>query len=1125
MKLLKNVFQVVRKIPKEKGDTNEGSSLQEEAEYQEKMILSVPPLGDLSGSFEVAPVQDSYKENSTPLISSTTNNNDNINTDLVSKSNSNSNNNSNNNHDNDDSNDESFQLEMVETDTDRRRRRRRRERKSNSGASKKIEKSSKGDRTLPADYIEKSSSTTSTRRSAASSRMLLMVNNDGNGDDDDDDDDDVIALSNNEQRKAPTSSLNLSHHSISSNNGSSSRSFIQLSFDSNSSTINSIVDGNGDKPSSSRRSLNSSIISDKPSSSRRSLNDSSHSSIYSNSNRSDDDDDQKQLYFIDDFDSDIEGEDDDHKEEEEEEKEHGTKVNNIPVRSYIGEHLQAPVVLPSTNTTPNIRRHRTRSRDRSRLEGGKKIRSVDASSSSRRGNGNEKDRQRRYIRSSNKSGDGEKSYQSETTASSENRELESEVTQITTDSTKEKVYRKKISNTETFPDKEKEGISRNSNSSRGHRSSRRQRSSSEDQLTKSNTIRSSSRDLLGISSSHLPGRRRRSRSSDKRRKRKPGTNTVSVDSQKGMTKLFGGTTQSEEETVVASNFRPKSLPDMKTTTLEESFNDSEKVDKNLHSSFQEFGRAERRARRDKNTEESRKNRNTKRVSDRTHHRSNRRSKDKESDKKDQTRSSISQSIHKHEDPPENTSKQSSYDDSAILDDSQGPIMEELGKIIQPSKAVYESDSQNLSVSSIGQGDSNSKLIKEDIIKNNSKSAVTLLSHLDTMPSSGTQNITESSVQSSGECTEESQDTDSRKLDDEKRMTDSIKIMKIENNPLQPDLSRNDDANSNGTELKTADLEAANTRNKSNIVSETLLNENEAKKECENSKGKNARIDTTISDKEIRKSSRKSRQKKRNDVVKRDSEMDSSNSKPDVVPRLEECRPRNNKLVGKSASNKSHNSKKKSNMSLNDLFSKSEHYAKKEIISPSNDCDSLPPPSLASDVDYSIKNKTIMKSITENDSTFVGKDLFALLDEHAPCSEEDICDVSLAPPSLFGDTNRSQKTDTQIEYVIKSADETESKNEVKQQSNVAKTSTAQSRSSSSLRSDDSSGSFVLDTVDDGKFPDDNKEAIKMKKRNGMLNKMRMATSTFTESGRTTVKKAASTRNFKVFARGKGEGRDS
>jgi hypothetical protein len=1070
------------------------------------------------------------------LINSATNNNDSSNTDLMSNSNSNS------NHDNDDSNEESFQLDMVENDTDRRRRRRRRERerKNNAGASKKNEKSSKGDRTLPADHIKNSSSTTSTRRYAASNRRPLTVNND-DSDDDDDGDDDVIAPSSSKQREAPASSLNLSHHSISSNNGSSSRSFIQLSFDSNSSTINSIVDGNGsiincivdgngsiissivdgngDKPSSSRRSLNSSIISDKLSSSRRSLNNSSHSSIYSNSNRSGDDDDQKQLYFIDDFDSDIEDQDDDHKEEEEEEKDNGTKVNNIPVPNNSGEHLQAPVVLPSTDSTPNIRRHRTRSRDRSRLEGGNKIRSVDASSS-RRGNGNDKDRQRRYIRSSNRSGDGEKSSQSETTASSENRELVSEVTQLTTDSTKEKVIKKKISKTETFPDKEKEGISRNS--SRGHRSLRRQRSSSEDQRTKSTISRSSSRDLLGISSSHLPGRRRRSKSSDKRRKRKPGTHTVSVDSQKGMTKLFGGTTQSEEETVVATNIRPKSLTDMKTTTLEKSLNDSEKVDKKLHSSFQEFGRAERRARRDTNTDESRKNRNMKRVSDRSHHRSNRRSKDRESDKKDQTRSTISQSIHKHEDPPENTSKQSSYDDSTMLNDSQGPVMEELEKISQPSEFIYESDSQNFSFSSVDQGDRNSKLIKEDIIKNNLKSAVTLLSHLDRMPSSGTQNITESSVQSSGEYTEESQDTDSRKLDD-------MKKMKIENNPLQPDLSRNDDANSNRTELKTADLETANTRNKSNNVSETLLNEIEARKECENSKGKNARIDTTICDKEKRKSSRKSRQKNRNDVVKRDSEMDSSNSKSNIVSQLKECRPRNDKLVGKSADKKSHNSKKKSNMSLNDLLSKSEHYAKKEMTSSFSDCDSLPPPSLAPDADYSKKNKTIMKSITENDSTFVGKDLFALLDEHAPCSEEDICDESLAPSSLFGDTDRSQKTDTQIEYVIKSADETESKNEVKQQSNVAKTSTAQARSSSDLRSDDSSASFVLGTVDDGKFPDDNEEPIKMKKRNGMLNKMRMATSTFTESGRTTVKKAASTRNLieqatiKVFARGKQEGK--
>lgn len=217
------------------------------------------------------------------------------------------------------------------------------------------------------------------------------------------------------------------------------------------------------------------------------------------------------------------------------------------------------------------------------------------------------------------------------------------------------------------------------------------------------------------------------------------------------------------------------------------------------------------------------------------------------------------------------------------------------------------------------------------------------------------------------------------------------------------------------------------------------------------------------------------------------------------------------------------------MSLNDLLSKSEHYAKKEMISPFNDWDSLPPPSLASDVDYSKKNKTIMKSITENDSTFVGEDLFALLDEHAPCSEEDICEESLTSPSLFGDTNRSQKTDTQIEYVIKSADETESKNKAKQQSNLTKTSTAQTRSSSSLRSDDSSGSFVLGTVDVGKFQDVNEEPIKMKKRNGMLNKMRMATSTFAESGRTTVKKAASARNLfekastrNLFARGKEEG---
>ena len=1139
MKLLKNVFQVVKKIPKEKGNTNEGSSLQNEAEHQEKMRLPAPPLGDLSGTFDVAPMQDAYKENSTPLISSSTNNNnDNSNTDLMSNSNSNHDNDNDDirlcgrcshvltdssaacdymetrtEQNNDDSNEESFQLEIVENDTDRRRRRRRRERKNNSDASKKNERSSKGDRTLPADHIEKSSPTTSTRRSAASSRRLITVNND-----DDDSDGDVTAPSNSKQREASASSLNRSHHSISSNNGSSSRSFIQLSFNSNSSTINSIVtvDGNGDKPSSSRRILNTSIISDKPSSRRRSLNDSYHSSIYSNSNRSSNDDDQKILYHIDDFDSDIEDEDDDHKEEEKE-KDHGTKVNNISVPSNSGEHLQVPVVLRSTNTTSNIRRHRTRSRDRSRLEGGRKIRSVDASSSSRRGNGNDKDRQRRYIRSSNKSGDGEKSSQSKTTASSENRELESEVTQLPTGSTKEKVIKKKISKTENF--QEKEGISRKSNTSKGHRPLRRQRSSSADQRIKPNSSRSSNRDLLGISNSYLPGRRRRSRSSDIRRKRKPGTNTVSVDSQKGMTKLFGGTTQSEEETVVASNIRPTSLTDMKTSTLEESLNDSEKVDKKLHSSMHEFGRAERRVRREKNTEESRKDRNTKRVSGRSHHRSNRRSKDRESKKKDQIRSTISQSIHKHEDPPENASKQSRYNDSTVLDDSQGPVMEELEKTSQPSEPIYESD----------QGDSNSKLIKKDIIKNNSKSAVTLLSHLDGMPSSGTQNRTESSVQSSGECTEESQDTGSRKLGDEKGMTDDVKKMKVENHPRQPDLSKNDDAYSNGTELKTADLETTNTRNKSKIVSETLLNEIGARKKCENSKGKNSRMNTTISAKEKRKSSRKSRPKKRNDVVKCDSEMDSSNSKPNIVSQLEECRPRNDKLVGKSASKKSHNSNEKLNMSLNDLLSKSEHYAKKEMISPFNDWDSLPPPSLASDVDYSKKNKTIMKSITENDSTFVGEDLFALLDEHAPCSEEDICEESLTSPSLFGDTNRSQKTDTQIEYVIKSADETESKNKAKQQSNLTKTSTAQTRSSSSLRSDDSSGSFVLGTVDVGKFQDVNEEPIKMKKRNGMLNKMRMATSTFAESGRTTVKKAASARNLfekastrNLFARGKEEG---
>ena len=94
MKLLKNVFQVVKKIPKEKGNTNEGSSLQNEAEHQEKMRLPAPPLGDLSGPFKVAPMQDAYEENSTPLISSSTNNNnDNSNTDLMSNSNS--------NHDND----------------------------------------------------------------------------------------------------------------------------------------------------------------------------------------------------------------------------------------------------------------------------------------------------------------------------------------------------------------------------------------------------------------------------------------------------------------------------------------------------------------------------------------------------------------------------------------------------------------------------------------------------------------------------------------------------------------------------------------------------------------------------------------------------------------------------------------------------------------------------------------------------------------------------------------------------------------------------------------------------------------------------------------------------------------
>jgi hypothetical protein len=1092
MKSLKNVFQGVKKIQKEKVDNNEGGSLQEEVEHQEKMRLPgpSPELGDLSGPFVAPPMQDSYKENSTPFISSITDNNDN-------------------------DSDESCKLEMEGTDSDRRRRRRR-ERKNNSDANKKND------------------TETTPRRYAASSRRLLTGNNDD--DDDGDDDDDVIAPSN-KQRKTPTSSRNRNL----SSNGSSSRSFVQLSFDSNSSIINGIIDSNSDKPSSSRRSLNSSIISDKqPSSSRRSLNDSSHSSVYSNSSRrDDDDDDQKQLYVIDDFDSDIEDADDDDDDKEEEEKNHGTKVNNIPVLSNnSGENLQAPVVLSSTIATPNIHRNRTRSRDRSRPEREKKVRSVDASSSSRRGNRNDKDRQRRSTRSSNKSGEGEKSSQSETTvANTENRELESEVTQLTTDSTKGKVIKKKISNTETLP--EKDGISRNL--SRGHRSSRRLMSSSEDRFTKINTSRSrsSSRDLLGTSSSPLPGRRRRSRSSDKRRKRKPGSNIVSVDSQKGMTKLFGGTTQSEEETVVASNIRPKSLPDIKAAISEDqSINNSGKVDKKLHSSSQEFGRAERRARRDKNTEELRKNRSTKRVSDRSQHISSRRSKDRESDKKDQTRSTISRSInHKQKDTPENKMKDSSHDDSVVLRDSQGPVVGEFEKISQPSEPIYESDSQNLSVSSIDQGDSNSKLNKEDIIKDNSKSAVTLLSHLDKKPSSGSQNRTECSVQSSGESTGESQGTDPRKLDVEKRMTDDVKKMKIENNPLQPDSSRSDDANSNGTEFKTADLEKSTTRNKSNIVSETLLNENEASKEYEKEKGKNARIDTTISEKEKRKSSRKSRQKKKKDVVKRDSEIDSSNNKPSIVSQLGECRLSNDKLVGKSASKKSHNGKKKSNMSLNDLLSKSELYAKKEMIS---DSDSLPPPSLAPDADYPRKNKTIMRSITENDdkihndkrlrsSTFVGNDLFALLDKHTPCSKEDICDESLASPSLFGDTNRSKKNGTQIECVIKSADETESEKEVKQQSNVAKTSTAQERSSSSLRSDDSSSSFVLGTVDDGKFPDDNEEPIKKKKRNGMLNKMRMATSTFTESGRTTIKKAGSTRNLfeqktiKVFARGKEEGK--
>ena len=918
---------------------------------------------------------------------------------------------------------------------------------------------SKENRTIPTSRLKK---LTRTSRRSSSCHMLTVS-------DDDDNDDDAGAL--NDSRQAPAPTLNHSNRSMSSS-GSSARSF-----SSNISIINNIID------------------SDKESSCRRSSNNSSNSSLYSNSSGHDDKDYQKQVCVIDDFNSDIEDEDD----EELKEEDHAVKVD-IRVPINIGDHVQTPVV--SLTVTP--KNHRNSTRSRCRREGGNKSRSVDRS---RRGN-------RRIGELEH----GERS-QLETTINTENRKLESEVIQLITDSTKGKIINKKNFRTENLPDKDQypdkvvsmqnEGISRNS--SKSHRS-RRQRSS-KGRLTTKNRSRSIDCDLLGTSSGYM-GRRRRRRS----RIRSSSIDNVSAGSREGMKKLSGGTTQSEEETIFASNTHHQTLTDINTTALEDrpfiketkesSLNTFGKEDDKLESPCQNTSREERRARRLKkltkerrnhgySTGKSRKDRNIMQISDRNHHRSSRKLKGRESGTKGQS--------HKSNDTLEN--------------------------VTRPSEPRNERKPQDFSVCFNDQSDTNLKLNNEDIIKDDLNPAVNLLRHLDRNQNAETQNVTECSVQSRGETTEESQGIGSCKPEDEKRMFDDTR--KIENDLhkldsrscVKSNTASDDDPISNGTELKDVDLQTVNATNKSNNDSENLLNEKESRNESKKKVGKNAEIATTISDKGKRKSSRKLRQKKKNDVQRNsvsetlvgstkstmidpihkykadNSEFNSSDSKVTKVSQLEDCRPRSDKYLGSKTNKKVHKSKEKCSISLNNLFSKSEH-SNKEMVPLYNDSGILLPPSLASDVcllgntNRSLRNETQIGSAFELDET-----------ETMKKSKQ----YTKIFPSLRSDyNNNSSITDDQVAIEPASSKE--------------KTNKHFSRLPNDL---DEHSNFVHGMFDDDN--DNGEEHTRKKKRNGMLEKMRKATSTLTESGRTTVKKAASTRNLfeqatlKVFARGKEEGK--
>ena len=482
----------------------------------------------------------------------------------------------------------------------------------------------------------------STTRS--SSRRMLLV---------DDDDDGGVLSKNREPPASNPPASNPSNRSLSLNSSNSSKHREPPAFNPRNRRLS--LNSNSSKHrepsplSTSNRSLslnscsstnNSSMQSQShwsQASSNRSVNSSFYSSFYSNSSNrhGGDGDGKKKSYSIDDFISDIE-----------DDGEGNDSAVDIPVVINNGERkLQSSVI----STTPSThRRHSTYSRDRSRRESRKKNR--DDPNASR-------NKIRRH-RSSSKNGDlglgGESSHYKLEGVYSNQRSSQSEIKKAENGESEEEELAKLTTDSKDKDAKNRRRLHRQS-SSKDQFATTKSKIKEERPRSQRGIGRmksASSGDLLGTPSGDIE--KRRSRSNDRQIKRGSGVNNLSAESQEGVKKLFGATTQSsEEDTIVASSTNQKSLTEIETSTPEDrlpsiksakdSLNDSEKKNEKLESPSQNSGKAERGRRRimeltkarssiDNST---RKDRNTNRTSSRSDRKSSRRSKrDKESYRKD-----------------------------------------------------------------------------------------------------------------------------------------------------------------------------------------------------------------------------------------------------------------------------------------------------------------------------------------------------------------------------------------------------------------------------------------------------------------------------------------------------------